>query len=57
MATRDSKKAAEKPKTRLRISKETIRDLDASGKRDVKGGVSASYIGSRSVKYPLTGKC
>jgi hypothetical protein len=56
MATRGSKKAEAKPKIRLRLSKETLRDLDASGTRDVKGGVSASYLPTR-MKPPLTGKC
>ena len=58
-----SKKAAAKPKTGLRLSKETIRDLDASGKRDVKGGSFASNYNPPSrvprsaVVYPLTGAC
>jgi hypothetical protein len=64
MATRESKKTAAKPKTRLRLSKETIRDLDASEKRDVKGGLSSKLSPSsrslpKSAYYPgpLTGMC
>lgn len=60
MATRESKKAAAKPKTRLRLSKETIRDLDGSAKRDVKGGLSSKYNPSRnlgSAGFGLTGFC
>ena len=56
MTPRGSKKTAAKPKTRLRLSKETLRDLDASGKQDVKGQSFGSIAKTQTCRC-LTQTC
>jgi hypothetical protein len=56
MTPRGSKKAAAKPKTRLRLSKETLRDLDASARRDVRGGSFGSNVKTHTCRC-LTHTC
>jgi hypothetical protein len=43
---------------KLALSRETLRDLKASGKVEIKGGISGSKVATRmNTKIPLTGAC